>query len=107
MERKDRGTRRRRKPHGPGLSDPRGAAGPIERKCHRMVMDLPLQLQHRTHAAARRRAAYGAIAEVLEHTRNPLAVEVRARERDDAAVAKVPRSREDATVPERNDRLPP
>jgi hypothetical protein len=45
------------------------------------------------------------IAEVLEHARNPLAIEVRAGESDDAAVAEIPGGGEDTAVPERNDRL--
>src|SRR5262249_28877054 len=41
------------------------------------------------------------------HARNPFAVEVFARDDDDAAIAEVERGGEDAAVPEREDRLPP
>ena len=66
---------------------------------------LAPQLHERARAAARRRPARRAIAEPPHQPRHPLAVEVLAGHRDDAAVAEVERRREDAAVPERENRL--
>src|SRR5207248_8825674 len=64
-----------------------------------------LHLNQRPAPAARRRSARGAVAEPLDDAGNPLAVEVLARDDDDAAVAEEDRGRQDAAVPERHDRL--
>src|SRR5688572_6276234 len=93
-------------PHRARLRDPGGPPRPIEREPGRLPhFHVLYQLQHRLDAAARRRTARGAVAEALDDTRDPLAVEVLAGDDDDAAAAEVERGGQDAPVPERHHRL--
>ena len=67
--------------------------------------EIAAHLHQRPRAAARRRSAGGRVAKAVDDPRNPLAVEVLARDHDDAAVAEVVEAGEDAAVPEGEDRL--
>src|SRR3954466_6955523 len=106
MKRQNRVACRGGKPRSPRLRNPCRPAWTVERERDGTASDeSPLQLQHGTHATARCRAGHRVVAEVLEHTRDPLTIEVRAGESDDAAVTEIPRGRQDPAMPERNDRL--
>src|SRR5438270_2126900 len=106
MERHHRIAGRLRQPYRAGLCDARGAArsvhgersGPAGRHVAR-------QLQQRPACAARGRPARRPVAEALDDARNPLAVEVLARDHDNAAPPEIVRRGKDAAVPERHDRL--
>jgi hypothetical protein len=88
------------------LRDTRRTARAIERERNRMAArELTAQLHESTRTTARRRSTRAAIAEAADDARDPLAVEVLARDDDDAAVAPEERGGQDATVPEREDRL--
>ena len=107
VKRQDRMAGRAGEPHGAGLGDPCRAARPIDREGGRVPRSqLPPHLHQRAAAAARRRSAGGPEPEPRHQPRDPLAVEVLAGHRDDAALAPVERGREDPAVPERQDRRP-
>src|SRR5437588_3216978 len=92
---------RPREPDGPRLRDTRGSARTVERKTGRPpVLHIAHQLQHRLQTAVRGGPARRAEAKALDDARNPLPVEILARDDDDAAAAEVVGGRKDAPVPE-------
>ena len=105
--RQDRLPRRPREEHGARLDHARRAPRPVDgeggRTPHR---EVPSQLHERARTASRRGAARRPEAEPVQDPRDPLAVEVLAGDDDDAAVTEVMEPRQDAPVPEREDRLP-
>ena len=68
------------------------------------LLHQSLHLHERLDAPTRRRPARRPVAEALDDARDPLAVEVLARHHDDAAIAEEQHARQDAAVPERDDR---
>ena len=101
MEWQHRVTSRAREPDGAWLRDARGTARPIEREpCRLPFFHVAHQLQHRLQPPARGGPPRRAEAESLDDARNPLSVEILARDDDDAAAAEVERGWKDAAVPE-------
>src|SRR5207237_5769618 len=93
-------------PDGARLGDARRSPRPVDRKRRGLSRrHVALQLDERFHRAARGPATRGAVAEALDDSRNPLAVEVLARDDDNAAALEVDRGGQDAAVPESHDRL--
>src|SRR5690606_16797706 len=78
-----------REPEGAGLRHLGGPAGPVDAERDAPGPHLPHELHQRPARATRRGAARGAEAELLDNPRDPLAVEVLARDDDDAAVLEV------------------
>src|SRR6185312_8555711 len=97
---------RLRQPHRTGMRDARRAARAVERESRRLArFHVAHHLNQRPAAAARRGAARGAVSEPPDDAGDPLAVEVRAGDDDDAAVSEIDRRGENAAVPEPHDRL--
>ncbi len=108
VKRQDRLTGRSGKPHGTRLRHSRGTARTVNGEGDAVTCrKLAAQLHERPGAATGRRAPRRRIAEAFEDARNPLPVEVLAREGDDAAVAEVVEAGQDAAVPAGEDGLPP
>src|SRR5262249_25470825 len=106
MKRQERISSRLRQPDRSGLCDTRRPTRPGEREsCGLAIPQIPLQLKNRLPSPSRRRSASCAITEALDDARDPFAVEVFARDHDDAAPAEIVGGRKNAAVPEHHDRL--
>ena len=106
MKRQDGLPGRAGQPGGAGLRHSGRPARAIDGEGDAMARgQLAPKLHERSRAAARRRATGRGVAKALEDPRDPLAVEVLAGERDDAAVAKVVKAGQDAAVPAGEDGL--
>src|SRR2546426_396380 len=83
----------------PRRCDPGGTAGTVDGEGRRMAGGhVAAQLRERAHRAPRRRPARGPVAETPDDPRDPFAVEVFARDDDDAAAAPESGRGEDAPV---------
>jgi hypothetical protein len=98
--------RRLRQPHRARLRHARRSARPVDRESGRLAgRHVARQLQQRLPRASRRRSPCRAVSEPLDDAGDPLAVEVLARDDDDAAAAEKVGGRKNTSVPERHDRL--
>ena len=105
VKREERIAGRAGEPHGARLNDACRTARTVDAEGRRMaVRHVVAQLDESARAASRRGPARGAVPESADQPRDPLAVEVLARDDDDPAIAEVQRGRENASVPEREDR---
>ena len=106
VKRQDRLPGRPGQPGGANLRHPGRPARAVDGKGDAMARSqLPAKLHERSSTAAGCRAASRRVAKTLENARDPLPVEVLAGEGDDATVAKVVETGQDAAVPAGEDRL--
>ena len=105
MKRHDRIAGRAGEPNHARLRDTCGPARAVDRERSRTAGGhVFAQLNQRANAAARRRAAGRAVTKSSDDACDPFAIEIFARNDDDAAIAKVECRGEDAAVPERKNR---
>ena len=106
VKRQDRLPGRPCQPGGANLRHPRRPARAVDSKGDPMARrQLAAKLHEGSSTATGCRAASRRVAKTLENARDPLPVEVLAREGDDAAAAKVVETGQDAAVPAGEDRL--
>jgi hypothetical protein len=106
VKRQDRVAGHPREKDGACLGDMRRPTRTVDSEGDRLPMrQVAPQLHQRAGATPRRRAPGRAITESRDDPRDPLAVEVLARDDDDPFVFPEERGGQDAPVPEREDRL--